>query len=126
MTAATLTSKGRITWPKSVRERLRVVAGNRIEFIESERGFVIVPVLALWLDVSFRRAVATSLVIITITGAAALASHILEGARPDLAVTALLAGSMAAGALLGTMVGSRLPQDHLGRGFGCGADDAGR
>jgi hypothetical protein len=44
-------------------------------------------------------------------------SHLLEGARLDLAVTALLAGSMAAGALLGTMVGSRLPQDHLGRGF---------
>ena len=80
-------------------------------------GFVIVPVLALWLGLSFRRAVATSLVIITITGAAALVSHLLEGARLDLAVTALLAGSMAAGALLGTMVGGRLPQDHLGRGF---------
>ena len=80
-------------------------------------GFVIVPVLALWLGLSFRRAVATSLVIITITGAAALLSHLLGGARLDLAVTALLAGSMAAGALLGTRVGSRLPQDHLGRGF---------
>jgi uncharacterized protein len=80
-------------------------------------GFVIVPVLALWLGLSFRRSVATSLVIISITGAAALASHLLEGAKLDVAVTALFAGSTAAGALLGSMVGSRLPQDHLGRGF---------
>lgn len=80
-------------------------------------GFVIVPVLALWLGLSFRRSVATSLVIIAITGAAALASHLLEGANLDLAVTALFAGSTAAGVLLGTTAGSRLPQDHLGRGF---------
>ena len=38
--------------------------------------------LTLWLDTPFRRAVATSLVIITITGVAALASHLLAGSRP--------------------------------------------
>jgi antitoxin PrlF len=43
MAAATLTSKGQITLPKSVRERLGVEAGDRIEFIESEQGFLIVP-----------------------------------------------------------------------------------
>ena len=43
MAAATLTSKGQITLPKSVRERLGVEAGDRIEFIESEQGFVVVP-----------------------------------------------------------------------------------
>jgi antitoxin PrlF len=41
--AATLTSKGRITLPKSVRERLGIGAGDRIEFIEWEQGFVLVP-----------------------------------------------------------------------------------
>ncbi len=80
-------------------------------------GFVIVPVLTLWLGLSFRRGVATSLVIITLTGIAALTSHLLEGAKLDLPVTLLLAGSTALGALIGTMVGSRLPQAHLGRGF---------
>ena len=80
-------------------------------------GFVIVPVLTLWFGLSFRRAVATSLVIITLTGIAALASHLLEGARLDLPITVLLAGSTAIGALVGTMVGSRLPQDQLGRAF---------
>jgi AbrB family looped-hinge helix DNA binding protein len=43
MAAATLTSKGQITLPKSVRERLGIQAGDRIEFIESEEGFLVVP-----------------------------------------------------------------------------------
>lgn len=43
MTTATLTSKGQITLPKSVRERLGVEAGDRIEFIESDQGFLVVP-----------------------------------------------------------------------------------
>jgi uncharacterized membrane protein YfcA len=80
-------------------------------------GFVIVPVLTLWFGLAFRRAVASSLVIITLTGLAALASHLVTGARPDLPVTAALARSTALGALCGTLVGQRLPQAALGRAF---------
>ena len=80
-------------------------------------GFVIVPVLTLWFGVTFRRAVATSLVIITLTGVAALASHLGAGARLDLPITIALAGSTAAGALCGTLVAQRVPQRALGRGF---------
>jgi uncharacterized membrane protein YfcA len=80
-------------------------------------GFVIVPVLTLWLGLSFRRGVATSLVIITLTGLVALGAHLLEGAKLNVAVTALFAASTASGALAGTLVGSRLPQAYLGRGF---------
>ena len=80
-------------------------------------GFVIVPVLTLWLGAGFRRAVATSLVIITLTGLAALASHLVAGSRPNLEVTAELAISTGIGALLGTLVGERLPQTLLRRGF---------
>jgi uncharacterized protein len=80
-------------------------------------GFIVVPVLSLWLGTGFRRAVATSLVIITLTGAAALVSHLVAGAAPDVGLTAALAGATAVGALVGTAVNRRLPQRALGRGF---------
>jgi AbrB family looped-hinge helix DNA binding protein len=38
MTTATLTSKGQITIPASVRERLGIEAGDRIEFVEVADG----------------------------------------------------------------------------------------
>ncbi len=80
-------------------------------------GFLIVPVLTLWLGFSFRRAVATSLVIITLTGCAALASHLAIGASVDLPVTIALALSTGVGALAGTLFAERVPQATLGRAF---------
>lgn len=80
-------------------------------------GFMIVPALTLWLGLSFRRAVATSLVIITLTGLAALAAHLAVGAVVDVPVTAALAVSTALGALLGSLFAQRLPQAVLGRAF---------
>jgi len=38
MATATITSKGQITIPKSVRERLGVDAGDRVEFVEAGNG----------------------------------------------------------------------------------------
>lgn len=38
MSTATITSKGQITIPKSVRQRLGVNPGDRVEFIELENG----------------------------------------------------------------------------------------
>ena len=38
MATATLTSKGQITLPKAVRERLGVEAGDKVEFVETEPG----------------------------------------------------------------------------------------
>lgn len=80
-------------------------------------GFVIVPVLTLAFGLGFRRAIATSLVIITLTGLAALISHLAQGTHIIVGITVALAGSTAVGALLGTQVGERLPQRALGRGF---------
>jgi AbrB family looped-hinge helix DNA binding protein len=39
-----LTSKGQITIPKAVRDSLRLATGDRVEFVGTEQGFVIVPV----------------------------------------------------------------------------------
>jgi uncharacterized membrane protein YfcA len=94
-----------------------VLVGGMTGFFGVGGGFVIVPVLTLWLDTPFRRAVATSLVIICLTGVAALVSHLVAGAKPDVATTAILACSTGLGALAGTQVGERLPQAVLRRGF---------
>jgi uncharacterized protein len=80
-------------------------------------GFMIVPVLTLGLGAGFHRAVATSLVIITLTAAVALASHLAAGASPPVGLTLALAGATGAGALLGTTLGRRLPQRVLGQAF---------
>lgn len=44
MATATVTSKGQITIPISVREALGIDTGSRIEFVETEKGkYAIVP-----------------------------------------------------------------------------------
>ncbi|CAN5282812.1 sulfite exporter TauE/SafE family protein [soil metagenome] len=80
-------------------------------------GFVIVPVLTLWFGVGFRHAVATSLVIITLTGLVALLSHLAAGSEIDVAVTAALAVPTAVGAFVGTRLSERLPVALLTRAF---------
>jgi len=80
-------------------------------------GFMIVPVLTLIFGLGFHRAVATSLVIITLTGLAALASHLAAGAAMDVGLTAALTVPTALGALIGTMIAGRLPQATLSRTF---------
>jgi uncharacterized membrane protein YfcA len=81
-------------------------------------GFLIVPALTMLLGLSVRRAIATSLAIITLTGLAALASHLAEGSDPDWGLTAVLAVSAAIGALAGSSMGRRLEPRALTRAFG--------
>ena len=45
MSTATLTSKGRVTIPADVRQKLGIGPGDRIEFVEVEGGFVIQPAI---------------------------------------------------------------------------------
>ena len=80
-------------------------------------GFLIVPALTILLGMAMRQAIATSLAIITLTGAAALASHLAQGAQPDWPLTLTLAGAAGIGALAGTAIGRRLPVATLTRSF---------
>jgi uncharacterized protein len=81
-------------------------------------GFVIVPALTMLLDLPMRRAVATSLAIITFTGIAALVSHLVEGAEPDWSLTLLLAATAAVGALAGSRIGREMRPATLAHAFG--------
>jgi hypothetical protein len=64
-----------------------------------------------------RRAIATSLAIITFTSVGAVASHLIEGNQPDWPLTAVLCISAAAGALAGSALGQRLQPRQLANAF---------
>lgn len=64
-----------------------LVVGLLTGFFGVGGGFLIVPALTVLLGLTMRRAVATSLAIITMTGLAALASHLAIGSAPDWPVT---------------------------------------
>ncbi|MDQ3572538.1 MAG: sulfite exporter TauE/SafE family protein [Actinomycetota bacterium] len=81
-------------------------------------GFLIVPALTMLLGLNMRRAIATSLAIITFTGLAALASHLVAGSEPDWGLTAVLAGAAAVGAVAGSLLGRRLDPRTLAHTFG--------
>jgi uncharacterized membrane protein YfcA len=80
-------------------------------------GFLIVPALTILIGLEMYRAVATSLFVITITGASALASHLAAGADPDWTLTAAMSLSTGAGAIAGTVLGRRLPAHAIARSF---------
>jgi antitoxin PrlF len=53
MSIATVTSKGQITIPQDVRERLNIVAGTRVEFAERADGSVeFIPLTATVMDLA--------------------------------------------------------------------------
>ncbi len=84
---------------------------------ESWLFFILLLRVADQVQTTFRRAVATSLVIITLTGIAALSSHLLTGAAPNWGITAALGCCTALGALGGTAIADRLPQAALAKVF---------
>ena len=45
MTTATLSTKGQVTIPTDVRQRLGLESGDRVEFVEFDGGFAIKPTI---------------------------------------------------------------------------------
>ncbi len=53
MSIATVTTKGQVTIPQDVRERLKIVAGTRVEFAERADGTVeFIPLTASIMDLA--------------------------------------------------------------------------
>jgi uncharacterized membrane protein YfcA len=79
-------------------------------------GFVIVPALVLLLGLPITLAVGTSLAIIALTSASALAAHLASGPI-DWGIATAFAAAAIAGALVGRRLGGRLDQRRLGTLF---------
>lgn len=95
-----------------------LLVGAMTGFFGVGGGFLIVPALTSLLGLSIRRAIATSLAIIGLTGLAALAAHLARGAEPDWPLTVALCIGATVGALVGSSIGRRLSPRSLAHGFG--------
>ncbi len=80
-------------------------------------GFAVVPALVLLLQVPIRRAIATSLVIVTVVSTAGLAEHLVADAGIAWDVALPFAAAAMVTAALGGTLARRIPQQVLVRGF---------
>jgi uncharacterized protein len=105
--------------PVSVRRD--AVAGNAVGlltgFFGVGGGFVVVPTLALALGFPVRRAIGTSLVIVSAVSLSALALHLAAGNELDGGITAAMAAACAASAFAGGRLAGHFSHPALARGF---------
>ena len=93
------------------------VVGLLTGFLGVGGGFLVVPVLVLALGLAMDVAAGTSLVVITLTSAAALAARAGLGATPDWGLVAALTAASALGGLLGARLADRLETTYLATAF---------
>ena len=89
------------------------VVGALTGFLGVGGGFLVVPALLLALALPMEYAAGTSLVVITITSAAALVVRTGSGAQPDWTSVAVLTASSAAAAVAGARLADRVETDRL-------------
>lgn len=98
-----------------------LVVGVLTGFVGVGGGFLIVPALVLLGGLTMQRAIATSLVIITLKSLAGYIKYTdvlaREGLEPNLAIIGFFALAGVVGSLGGNAVACRLPQENLKRGF---------
>lgn len=80
-------------------------------------GFLVVPALVVALALPMTAAAGTSLVVITLTSAAALAVRAGVGATPDWTLVAVLTAASAAGGVAGARLADRLDTSKLSAAF---------
>ena len=93
------------------------VVGLLTGFLGVGGGFLVVPVLVLALGLAMDLAAGTSLVVITLTSAAALAARAGLGVTPDWGLVAALTAASALGGLLGARLADRLETSYLATAF---------
>ncbi|MDN6529948.1 MAG: sulfite exporter TauE/SafE family protein, partial [Brevibacterium sp.] len=86
-------------------------------FVGAGGGFLIVPALVLLARMPMPRAVATSLLVITMQSASGLAGYALSTPL-DWSLALSIAGLAVAGSFIGFWLSNRLPGQGLRRGFG--------
>lgn len=104
--------------PQALKVLLTATAvGLLTGFLGVGGGFLVVPALLLALNVPIRSAASTSLVVITVTSLAALATRAGVGSAPDWGVVGLLTLASALAAVVGTAVARRTDTSRLSGGF---------
>ena len=93
------------------------VVGLLTGFLGVGGGFLVVPALVLALALPMEYAAGTSLVVITIPSAAALAVRAGSGTQPDWGLVLLLTAASAAGGVLGARVAARTETRRLAAAF---------
>lgn len=93
------------------------VVGLLTGFLGVGGGFLVVPALVLGLGIPMTDAAGTSLVVITITSAAALAVRTGAGVQPDWGLVLLLTGAAVAGGTIGTRVAAHTRTTKLQGAF---------
>ena len=79
-------------------------------------GFLIVPALVLFSGLNMKKAVGTSLFVIFLNCAAALAGHLTQS-YPDVALTAGVTALAAVGVAAGSALSRRIPAHYLQKMF---------
>ena len=93
------------------------VVGLLTGFLGVGGGFLVVPALLLALALPMEYAAGTSLVVITLTSAAALAVRAGVGATPDWGLVLVLTGVSALGGFLGARLADRIDTNRLSTAF---------
>jgi len=93
------------------------VVGLLTGFLGVGGGFLVVPVLVFACGLATDAAAGTSLVVITLTSAAALAARTGLGVTPDWGLVAALTAASVLGGLLGTRLACRIETSRLAAAF---------
>lgn len=107
-----------LDWTRVVRVAVTAVGvGALTGFFGVGGGFAVVPALVIALGFSMRAATGTSLLVIALNSATALASRLGAGIALDWPVLIVLTVAAVTGSLVGARVAARVPQALLARVF---------